>query len=548
MPTPESATTSIGSGEGTGDRVFLRKASGLIKTAGTTDVFVFNVGLVSIGIGIGGLLLYGPAVYPGGNLYVGVIVAAVMMGLIAMGMLCWTVTIPRSGGIYPFGSRILPPSVAFMLSVVESLAWLFFCAIAAYWVVTIGIIPMFTVGAAVTGNSSLNDIATFLSHKGITFLVGTIVLLLAGGILTAGMRRYFLSQKIVIVIASLGTLLLFGLLLFGSKGTFIAHFNKYFGPKTTYSSVITSGKAGGWHNPGFDLGQTLKASNWAFLPLIGAAFSIAIGGEIKSGMRGQSRGMFGALIVCSVAFLISIALAYHIFGYDFLGTVGYNSLGFNTSNAAFTTPTTPWITLLAGVLSGSWVVTVLVSLGFIAWIWMWIPGMQAYGERAMIAWAFDRVAPAPLGRVDDRLHSPVVAIAVATVVTIIFLVLFVFTTYFATLVVFIMIALGAWAVVLAAGTVFPYRRPEIYEKSPISKRKVLGLPLMTVSCGLGFIAATFYFFVLFFDDFAAGHNAGRLAIMAGCFAGGFIFFQVMRAIRKSQGVDVDLAFKQIPIE
>ncbi len=153
MATQPAGGTSVGSGEATGDRVFLRKASGLIKTAGTTDVFIFNVGLVSIGIGIGSLLLYGPAVYPGGNLYIGVLVATVMMGLIALGMLCWTVTIPRSGGIYPFGSRILPPSVAFMLSVVESLAWLFFCAIAAYWVVTIGIIPMFTVAAAVTGNS-----------------------------------------------------------------------------------------------------------------------------------------------------------------------------------------------------------------------------------------------------------------------------------------------------------------------------------------------------------------------------------------------------------
>ena len=101
------------------------------------------------------------------------------------------------------------------------------------------------------------------------------------------------------------------------------------------------------------------------------------------------------------------------------------------------------------------------------------------------------------------------AIAVATVVTLIFLVLFVFTTYFATLVVFIMIALGAWAVVLAAGVVFPYRRPEIYEKSPISKRKVFGLPLMTVACGCGFVGAVFYFFTLFFDDFAAGHDIGQ---------------------------------------
>src|SRR3954468_4299570 len=115
--------SSTGASRAAGDRVFLRKASGLIKTASTTDVFIYNVGLVSIGIGIGGLLLYGPSVYPGGNLVVGVLIAGAFMSAIAFGMLTWTVTIPRSGGIYPFGSRILPPGIAFMLSAVESIAW-----------------------------------------------------------------------------------------------------------------------------------------------------------------------------------------------------------------------------------------------------------------------------------------------------------------------------------------------------------------------------------------------------------------------------------------
>jgi amino acid transporter len=540
--------SSTGASAGGTDRVFLRKASGLIKTASTTDVFIYNVGLVSIGIGIGGLLLYGPAVYPGSNLVVGVLFAGVFMSAIAFGMLTWTVTIPRSGGVYPFGSRILPPPVAFMLSWVESLAWLFFCGIAAYWVVTIGLIPMFTVLGALSGSSSMTDVADFLAKKGITFAVGTIVLLVAGGILGGGMRRYFFSQKVVVVVASVGTLLLFAIMAFGSRGSFVSHFNAAFGPDATYAKVIASGQKGGWANDGFDFTNTLKASNWAFLPLIGAAFSIAIGGEIKSGMRGQARGMFGAIWVSVLAFLIAVLLAQRVFGYDFLGAVGYNSLGFSTDPNAVTTPTTPWVTLLAGVLSNSEFLTVLVSLGFIAWIWMWIPGMQAYGERAMIAWAFDRVAPGPLGKVSDRFHSPVVAIAVATVITVGFLALFVFTTYFGTLVLFVMIALGAWAVVLAAGIVFPYRRPDIYEKSPIANRRVLGLPLMTFGCGIGFVAAVFYFLVLFLDDFAAGHDGGHLLVMGGCFLGGLLFFFAMKAYRRSQGVDVNLAFKEIPIE
>jgi basic amino acid/polyamine antiporter, APA family len=531
-----------------GDRVFLRKASGLIKTASTTDVFIYNVGLVSIGIGIGGLLLYGPAVYPGSNLVVGILFAGVFMSAIAFGMLTWTVTIPRSGGVYPFGSRSMPPPIAFMLSWVEAIAWLFFCGIAAYWVVTIGLIPMFTVLGALSGSSSMTDVADFLAKKGVTFAVGTLVLLLAGGILGAGMRRYFFSQKVVVVVASLGTLLLFAIMAFGSRGSFVSHFNSAFGPDATYAKVIASGKKGGWANDGFDFTNTLKASNWAFLPLIGSAFSIAIGGEIKSGMRGQSRGMFGAIWISVAAFMIAAILAQRVFGYDFLGTVGYNSLGFSTDPNAVTTPTTPWVTLLAGVLSNSEILTVLVSMGFIAWIWMWIPGMQAYGERAMIAWAFDRVAPGPLGKVSDRFHSPVVAIAVATVITVAFLALFVFTTYFGTLVLFVMIALGAWAIVLAAGVVFPYRRPDIYEKSPIANQRVLGLPLMTVACAIGFVAAVFYFLVLFFDDFAAGHDGGHLLVMAGTFAAGLVFFLAMKAYRRSQGVDVNLAFKEIPIE
>ncbi|MBA2311797.1 MAG: APC family permease [Actinobacteria bacterium] len=538
-----SSASSVGTAGGTGDRVFLRKASGLIKTAGATDVFIFNVGLVSIGIGLGTAILYGPAVYPGGSLILGIIIASVAMALVALGMITWTVTIPRSGGVYAFGSRILPPSLAFASSFTESICWLFLTGVAAYWIVTIGIVPMFTMAAVITGNSTLQSIADTLSHEWAIFLVGTLVLLLAGGILTSGMRRFFLSQKIVFTIAMIGSLLLVAILLFGSRADFTANFNNYFGPDATYDGVIQTAKDGGWANPGFSWKQTLLASNWWFLPLIGAAFSIAIGGEIKSVTKSQTWGMLGAIVLCAVVWLISVPLAYKVFGYDFLGAVGFNDL-----NGLAGTPTTPWITLLAGVLTDSWVVTVLVSMGFIAWIWMWVPGMQAYGERAMIAWAFDRIAPGRLGQVSDRTHSPVVAIAAATGLTVAFLALFVFTTYFITLIIFIELALLAWMFVLAAGIVFPYRRPEMYEKSPISNKKMFGLPIMTVACSAGFLAALFYFFVLFFDSFAAGHDPKRLTIMGVTFVGGIVLFYVARQIRKSQGVNIDLAFKEIPIE
>jgi hypothetical protein len=141
-----------------------------------------------------------------------------------------------------------------------------------------------------------------------------------------------------------------------------------------------------------------------------------------------------------------------------------------------------------------------------------------------------------------------VAILLCVVITVIFMALFVFTDFFSTIVILIEAAVLAWSVVLGAGIFFPYLRPQIYEKSPIAGRKILGLPMMTVACGLGFLAAQFYFWTLFFDPVAAGHDPVQMSLVGGVFVIGLVFYFAMKAYRKSQGIDVTLAFKEIPIE
>ena len=133
-------------------------------------------------------------------------------------------------------------------------------------------------------------------------------------------------------------------------------------------------------------------------------------------------------------------------------------------------------------------------------------------------------------------------------INILFMALFVFTDFFSAIVILIEAAVLAWSVVLGAGIFFPYMRPQIYEKSPIAMKKILGLPMMTVACTLGFIAAQFYFWTLFLDEIAAGHDPQQVAIVGGVFGIGLVFYFVMKQIRKSQGVDVTLAFKEIPVE
>ena len=530
-------------------RIFLRKASGLIRTAGLGDTFIYNLGVVSIGLGVGSMLYYGPAFYPQGDLIWGCVIAGVAMALISFGFITWTITLPRSGGIYVFGSRILPPALALTMSLVEITAWLFYCAIAAYWIVILALAPMFSALNLLTGNQTFLTISQTMLEPWATFLIGATILLISQVVLSFGMRFYLTLNKWVFILAMASTVLLIVTLAMATREQFVTNLNALVGPSLgvpdAYNAIIASGKEKGWGEPGVDVWQTILVSNWPFLPLIGAAFSIAIGGEIKSVGKSQSVGMLGAVLVATVAWIITVYLAYKVFGFEFLGTAVFNVL---SGNGGLTTPTDPAISLLTGILTLSPIITVLTSLGLALWMWMWIPAMHTFGVRAIVAWAFDRVAPAPIGRISETYHTPLVAITVTTIVNLIFLALFVFTPWFSKIVILIEAAVLAWSVVLAAGIFFPYLRPQLYEKSPLANKTVFGLPIMSVGCFLGFIAAQFYFWTLFFDPNAAGHDPTQVMIVVGVFVLGLVFYYVMKMIRRSQGIDVTLAFKEIPIE
>jgi APA family basic amino acid/polyamine antiporter len=531
------------------DRVFLRKASGLIKTASVSDVFIYDIGLVSIGLGLGFILFFGPAIYPGGNLFLATILAGIAMLCVGLGMITWTVTIPRSGGIYCFGTRSMWPPFAFMLSFAEASAWIFYGAFGAYYLTQLGLAPAITTVGIISGNSSIESFGATLAGPWGTFIVGAVALLIGAVILVSGMRRFFLTQRVVFAVAVLGTLVFLGTLLFTTHDDFVRNFNSLMSGRLNvgsdaYNGVIAAATKAGWTNPNFDLGQTVLLANWAFLPLIGAAFSISIGGEIKQVSRGQTLGILGAIAWSVVVWIAAYVLIYRSIGSDFLGAVTYSSAN-NVSGAA--TPVAAYPTLLVAIGSGSVLLTILIALGFIAWVWLWVPTQILYATRAVMAWSLDRVFPDLFGQVDERTHTPIPAIVLSMLMGLVFLAFLSFSTFFQS-VIFIEVGVLAWGLVLLAGVFFPYRRAAMYEKSPISNIKILGLPVMSVACGLGTIAAFAFFVDLFQDNFAAGHSRNSLITLIGWFVGGFVIFWIMKLLRRSQGVNVDLAFREIPVE
>jgi basic amino acid/polyamine antiporter, APA family len=523
-----------------GDQVFTRRASGLIRTAGTYDVFIFNIGLISVGIAVALNQFIGPAFYPGGNVALSSLIATLGMMVVAVAYYMWSVIFPRSGGNYVYQSRAVGPGVAFATTFAESVVLMFYAALAASLVVSAGLSSFFGVLGFITESQGLADAAVWLGEPIGLFLIGCLVILFCGLLPLYGMRRYFSFQRGMFIVAIVGTVVALGVMLFGSRDTFVGNFNNLTGLE--YAKVISTAIDNGWANVGFSAGPTIAFFVWPLLPLLGGIQSIGIGGEIKRIERGQFIGMIGSIAAAGVLMIAFALLADKTFGYDFQGAISYNGAVAPEQS----TSVTPYFTLLAGILTDNVILTVLVVAAFVAWIYFWVPAELIYAQRTMIAWSFDRLAPERLGYVSPRFHTPVVAILITVLLSLFFMWVIAYTSY-GTLVLIYGILI-CWGITMLAGIFFPWTRRDMFERSPVARFKVAGIPVMSIACA-GSLAFFVWAFVLLWNDpIAAGHDAIDIWPVVGLFAAGIVWYLVTRWYRQRQGLRVDLAFREIPIE
>jgi amino acid transporter len=467
------------------------------------------------------------------------LVATLGMLVVGVAYYFWSVTFPRSGGNYVYQSRVLSPGVAFTTTFAETVILMFYAALAASLLVTVGLSAGFGVLGFITDSSGLASLAAWFGKPTGIFITGTIILLFCGLLPLTGMARYFAIQRWLFVLAIVGTIVTIAVLLGGSQETFAQNLKDLSG--LDYAKVIASATAAGWTRTG-GFGSTLRFIVWPLLPLLGGIQSIGIAGEIKQVNRSQLFGILGSIAAAGVAIVAIAALSDHAFGYSFQGAVSYNFL----SGTGQTTSTVPYFTLLVGILTDNTLLSVIIVAAFAAWIYFWIPAELIYAQRTMLAWSFDRLAPEQLSYVHPRYHTPVVAIAFTVIVSIFFMWVIAFTS-FGTLSLILGILL-CWGTTMAAGVLFPYVRKEMFARSPIAKYRVAGIPLMSIVCALSLAFMVWMFVYLWNDSIAAGHTFRSLMSNAVLLVLGAAIYVTMRMVRRRQGVKLELAFKQIPIE
>jgi amino acid transporter len=155
--------------------------------------------------------------------------------------------------------------------------------------------------------------------------------------------------------------------------------------------------------------------------------------------------------------------------------------------------------------------------------------------------------PDRLAAVDARSSSPLWAIGVMLVLSIASTAIYSFTTWFSSLSALLGLTLPL-LVTAVAGILLPFRRRELVENSPYSRR-VAGVPLLTLVGGLALLGFSGAVAVLLWDPGSGAslsQNPGKLELAIAVYLVGLAIWFVARAIRRRQGIDIDLSYQELP--
>jgi basic amino acid/polyamine antiporter, APA family len=541
--------------------VFVRKSSGLVRVMSPSSAFIYNV--LTMGLIFPWTYLWAPGALPGGQLVWGILLAMLLEIPIALSYVWLSTAFPRTGGDYVFQSRVFGGGLAFTVVFSGFVIWILqWVALSGWLLSTLGFAPLFLGLAASTGNASLVDISTwFTTPVGIliTSIANALIALL---ILVSGFRNYVRLQRVmwVAILLAFGTMLLTLILtpaseVAGRLDTFSAAVG---GSATFYEDATTAAQSAGIElNPAFSLLATLLVAPIAWTSLQWATYSSQQNGEIKSAgsFRDQLFIIIGSLVLTGLLLALLAFVLENTVGTEFLYVAGagyWSGVSEATLAGSYL-----WPNIIATALANNVIVTLLIAFGFILNGHQIVHNCYIGMTRVMVAMSFDRLLPEWVSRVNDRLHTPVnahVAYFLASIPVIWLYNNFTYgegdgTVSWTSLTLGVTFACGYVFVATAlAGALLPFRAKGAYEASPGAQYTLGGLPLVTI---VGLLGAAFG--VVFLFLFLTNEQLGLTSQLAYTVVGGVLLFAaawylIAKQLRKSSGINVEYAFKEVPPE
>jgi basic amino acid/polyamine antiporter, APA family len=535
-------------GTAAGVTVFRRSASGLTRQFGILDVLIYNVAWSMLLIpGAAYLYLEGPFVFPHGN----ILLALLIVGLVATPMFVayamLSSSMPRSGGDYVWQSRILHGSVGFITMMLMAFSLFIWVALNGTWVTSFSTSPMFTSLGIELHNTGLVNLGTFLATSNGVFIgtmivnVLTFLMFLPGITLGLKMGRY----GFIFVVIAMAALTIFMATV--SNGSFQSTYNNFMnqlpgGSAVSYSAVYTAGVP---TSPGTFWTDTLGMGVIAWVVLAWPMWVFLNLGEVKGA---ESLKRMTSLTVGSL-WIAVVFMA--IWGFEVVRMANFNWLAAAGQSYILNPsiwPIAPWYTNLVSMLSP--IAAILVGLGVLATgFWeCWVNYVG--GSRIMLAASLDRVWPEWFGRIGRRyrqlVNVGITYLIMGIVVGALYdynLFGFLSYTFYTSLVA----SLFQWFT-MAAAIIFPYRAhmKDIWRTSPASRWVIGKIPIIVLGGIAGLVLQSIF---LLYDLTVANLGINGQASLEGLailLIGLGAYYFGSRAYWRSKGINIELAFRQVP--
>jgi APA family basic amino acid/polyamine antiporter len=523
--------------------LFQRKATGLLRGWSVWDAFIyaaFSINLITLGLFI---FSYGPFI-PDGSLVWAIVLSGFYLIVQAVTYASLIAAMPRAGGDYLFISRILGGGVGFVLAV---MGWWF---IQWHWVPIYANILNVEVFAPLAAIFKLEGVAGFFGEPAGIFVSSLIVALLAALYVSLGMRIYAKIQKFCFYGGIVGLAVLFILLAVHSNSNFISAFNSqaqelYGASGNAYQKTIQVGSVEGIGAGEF--GPTLLLIPMVVFFNLWCNWGATLYGEVggASDFRKNIYAMGGALVATTCAAVVLLLLISKTIGWEF-----YYAASNAYWSGAEDAPISAWP--YPGLLAAFFFDNPVLQAGLVVlmslWFFGWVGTVFLSGSRVVFATAFDRVLPEAVSRT-SRNGVPYVALALMLIPSIPISYFYAFNETFATytldatLVIAVMFLGSA-----VAAAVLPWRKPDIYNASPIARYRILGIPLVTFTSVLfgAFLIYCLYQWIV--RDVYGINNPQSMIYMLILYALAIALYVIFRIVRRLQGIDLKMVHDEIPEE
>jgi amino acid transporter len=515
--------------------LFVRKASGLVRNISAWDALIFNV----IVMGPGAVYLYGmwaSGLFPGVDLTLTAWVAAPVCMIIGLFYALFSVIMPRSGGDYVWATRILHPSIGFSMVFFIFVVLMAFVGMEIPWAIQWGLAPFLSY-------MGYESIANLLSDNYVMMLLGLVYYAACAFITVRGARAFVKAVWASFILIIIGIIAYVVALLPMRPENFASIFNSNTG--MNYQDIISKAIANG-HPSTFVFSATMLGIVYTILNFTGFNLSVYIAGEVKEVKKAQFIAIAGGILAFTLITWLIYAATYNAMGTQFVGAISYLSV---QGSSDYTLPFAPAFHLLAMAVLENKLLSAIIVL---TWAIVPLACCLTYiftAVRLIFSWSFDRVLPQTFSKVDEKYNSPYVALIFITILSIIFEALWLFTPILS----YVAYVVTGWsieiAVVSIAGAILPYIKKDLFESSPaLVKRKILGMPLITLLGILSFIASVYIAYASLTPAIAGTLNETYIIFTFGIFIIGFIVYLISSTYHRMKGIPLELTFKEIPPE